>query len=111
MTSFLCLEFGGDFLKICGPLTIAAYNCYVRGFYLQNLLTCVRLTDDQHGNLPVVLDLRVYLGLSRGDKPESYCLICNYSKSLPFVRVMYLKNPVNGETTMLEVDALWEEWG
>jgi len=51
MTPILCVEFGGDFLKFGRPLISTVYNCYVRGFYLQNLLMCVMFTSDQHGNI------------------------------------------------------------
>jgi len=51
MTSILCVKYGGDFLKFGGPVINAVCNCCVRGFYLQNLLTCVRFTSDQHGNI------------------------------------------------------------
>lgn len=75
MTSILCVEFGGNFLKFGGHLISAVYNCYVRGFYLQNLLACVRFTNDQHGNICYVRH-RVDWALSRKGESESYCLIC-----------------------------------
>jgi len=75
MTPILCVEFGDDFLKFGGPLISAVYNCYVRGFYSQNLLTCLRFTSDQHGNICYVRD-RVGWVLSRKGESESYYPIC-----------------------------------
>jgi hypothetical protein len=83
MTPILCMEFGGDFLKFGGPLISTVYNCYVRGFYLQNnLLTCVRFTNDQHGNICYVR-YRVDWALSRKGEYESYCLICITANPCP----------------------------
>jgi hypothetical protein len=33
-----------------------------------------------------------------------------YSKSSPFLWVMFLKNPVNGITVMHKVKTFWKKW-
>jgi hypothetical protein len=105
LTPFLCMKFGGEFLKIGGPKISAVYNCYVRGL---NLLTSVRFTSDQHGNICYVR-YRVYWALIRKGKRVSYCLVCITAN--PCHLWVYVPEKSN---EWWNHDAwswgLWEEW-
>lgn len=87
----------------------AVYNCYVKGFHLQNLFMYLGLTNDQHGSMFYVR-YRVDWDLSRKGESKSYYLICS-TRNPCHLGFKYLKNPVNGKIMMLEFEVFWEEWG